>query len=57
MTSYKISQDMLDKDKLELDYLLACNVIYAYSISNNIVNVWFSRDDISKSKLLCKVCW
>ena len=38
MTSYKISQDMLDKDKLELDYLLACNVIYAYSISNNVVN-------------------
>ena len=57
MTSYKISQDMLDKDKLELDYLLACNVIYAYSISNNVVNVWFSKDDISKSKLLCKVCW
>lgn len=56
MTSYKISQDMLDKDKLELDYLLACNVIYAYSISNNVVNIWFSRNDISKSNLLCKVC-
>ena len=56
MTSYRISNELLDVDKAKLDYLLDCKVIYAYSISNNVVNVWFSRDDINHSKLLCKVC-